>query len=466
MTHTPARTDPAQAREPAPPGGSLRCAPWLLAITGAALALRLAVVALVPTAPVSDYWAYHQKALLMLHEGRYGGSPGRPDATFTPGYPLWLAGLFAVAPNLPTVTVAKVANAALGAVTVCLAGLLAASAAGRRAGMAAAAAAAFYPPLVLLPVLLASENLFLPLLLVFLLLGTRLAGRTRPLALAATAGAIVGLAALVRPVGYLLGLTWVATAPGGCRRWSRLAAELLLLLAVQHLVMAPWAVRNWIAFGKPAWLSSAGGVLMFMGNNPVATGRFIPWQEELQRLNPGVDLAALNQLELDAIAAATARRWMLDHPLGTARLALAKLRILAEGYGDLVATAITVKNATPPPEGRDALPQDHPLRRHAAAFSSVLAIASAVLLGLGGLAAAALLLARPRRNSQPRLCLLTFAAAAYFPLVTAPFVAYSRLRLPLDVVLLVLIGCGVALLERHHRASPASSEPATAARGK
>lgn len=197
----------ATALAPLERHASTQCAGWLLWLALAGLVLRLAVIASIPTTPVSDFWAYHQKALLMLHEGRYGGSPEHPDATFTPGYPLWLAGLFALTPGLPTVTVAKLANAALGALAVWLAGVLARRLGGRGAGITAAAAAAVYPPFVLLPVLLASENLFLPLVLAFLLVATRLRGRPAALRAATIAGALVGAAALVRPVAYLMGLT-------------------------------------------------------------------------------------------------------------------------------------------------------------------------------------------------------------------------------------------------------------------
>lgn len=211
--------------------------------------------------------------------------------------------------------------------------------------------------------------------------------------------------------------------------------------------MAPWAVRNWLAFGRPAWLSSAGGVLMFMGNNPAASGRFIPWQEDLQRHNPGVDLATLDQLQLDALASATARRWILANPGQALRLALAKLRILGEGYRDLVGEAITASGATPPPEGRDALPPEHPLRRHVTVPATVLAVSSAALLAAGAAGVVTLLFGGVRRRVHPALAVV-LAVAAYLPLLTVVFVAYPRLRLPFDLVLIVLLACGSATL-RH-----------------
>jgi hypothetical protein len=65
-------------------------------------------------------------------------------------------------------------------------------------------------------------------------------------------GALLGLAALTRSEAIWLALAWVAVAwfwtPGGRARRARLIA---VPAAVAIVIFAPWAIRDWIAFGTP-----------------------------------------------------------------------------------------------------------------------------------------------------------------------------------------------------------------------
>src|SRR5262245_34649571 len=134
-------------------GSGRRFLAWLLAICATALALRLAAVLLIPTQPVSDYWSYLRRAENLLDFGVYGVRPGRPDATWTPGYPIALAAALALTGR--SLLGAKLLNVLLGVAGVALTGLCGRRLAGDRVGLAAAAIAAFLPRLVLLPCLLA-----------------------------------------------------------------------------------------------------------------------------------------------------------------------------------------------------------------------------------------------------------------------------------------------------------------------
>lgn len=77
------------------------------------------------------------------------------------------------------------------------------------------------------------------------------AGR-RPDGFLVTLGLLLGLAALTRSEAIWLALAWVALAwfctPGSRQRRARLIA---IPAAVAIVVFAPWAIRDWLAFGTP-----------------------------------------------------------------------------------------------------------------------------------------------------------------------------------------------------------------------
>ena len=121
-----------------------------------------------------------------------------------PGYPLLLAAIGATAPGpAGTPLAVKVAQALVGGIGVWIIGLIALSAGGARAGSVAAWIAAVYPPLVTLPSYVLSETLYSTLALASAAMLQRAdpdaAGQDGGLARTGLAGALAGVAALVRP---------------------------------------------------------------------------------------------------------------------------------------------------------------------------------------------------------------------------------------------------------------------------
>ncbi len=117
----------------------------------------------------------------------------------------------------------------------------------------------FLGPLVVYGMLPDSTALFAALALGACLLMTRLAARPpegpadrRLLGL----GLLIGLAALARSEAVWLGLAWALMAWLWLRTPARLGRRRRLVLiavpaAVAALIFAPWAVRDWLAFGTP-----------------------------------------------------------------------------------------------------------------------------------------------------------------------------------------------------------------------
>jgi hypothetical protein len=128
---------------------------------------------------------------------------------------------------------------------------------------------AFWPLLVLLPLGLATENLFLPLLAggTLCLLHTLKTGRDRGYLVT---GSLLGLATITRSVivGFpLLTVVWL-----WLRRQRR--GAILLLLALL-LLTVPWSVRNTLLEGRPTFIETSLGYNLYLGYHPEGDGSFI-----------------------------------------------------------------------------------------------------------------------------------------------------------------------------------------------
>jgi 4-amino-4-deoxy-L-arabinose transferase-like glycosyltransferase len=168
----------------------------------------------------------------------------------------------------------KVAQALVGAIGVWLIGWLGTRAAGPAAGLVAAVVAALYPPLVWMPAYVLSETLFSTLALASAALLAAVIDRRAGdlpargvLPILAAAGAVGGAAALTRPamvVFLVFAGVWLLV-----RRAPRQAAA---FLAGAAIVILPWSVRNTIEHGRVVLIAAQGGVNLWIGNHPLATG--------------------------------------------------------------------------------------------------------------------------------------------------------------------------------------------------
>ena len=191
-----------------------------------------------------------------------------------PGYPAFLSLLRANNDSGAAPAGVKFVQPFLGAIVILMIALLARNAAGPRAGVAAAILAAVYPPLVWLSGYVLSESLYMPLALGSVLLldastrrmdaadGSRAGG-----ALAIAAGAVAGLAILVRGAMLLflpLAALWLM---------KRKQLTLALALVVTALtVVAPWTLRNLHTYRRLVLVAADGGVTFWTGNHPLARG--------------------------------------------------------------------------------------------------------------------------------------------------------------------------------------------------
>ena len=278
-----------------------------------ALAVR-AVAALVIDFPRPEDTAYYVGVARNLVEGRglvsdalwsYGTPPlvfprpafevWLPLPTLLFAVPLALSGAHAPIPLETAMRAAQVVTTFLGALLAVLAWRLAADVAAERRlpvgrartlAILAGLTAGVYLPLVLHSAQPDSTVLFGVLALGACLLMTRVlrdargARPTDPRLVAL--GLLVGAAALTRNEAVWLALTWAWLAwrlRGASRRERVRLIGVVAVISV--LVFAPWAARNWVAFGSPlpgqtvANALSIRGEDVFAWNDPPTLARYL-----------------------------------------------------------------------------------------------------------------------------------------------------------------------------------------------
>jgi 4-amino-4-deoxy-L-arabinose transferase-like glycosyltransferase len=87
------------------------------------------------------------------------------------------------------------------------------------------------------------------------------------------AGAIVGVASLERgTIAVLVPIGLVCWKAAGRVSWRRWLVSSALVIAVMAATAVPWLVRNIVVYGHAVVVMTAGPELLWIGNNPLATG--------------------------------------------------------------------------------------------------------------------------------------------------------------------------------------------------
>jgi 4-amino-4-deoxy-L-arabinose transferase-like glycosyltransferase len=266
-----------------------------LVLLGAFLLRLIYVLSLEPRISWFDGKEYSRLAISLVEGHGYSTPWGAPTAFWPPGYPFFLAAIYAVCG--PSVTAVRLCEAILGVLICLLAYLIARECVGRRAGLVAAGLAAVYPLHIYMVGTFFSVTLQTTLV-GGVAYGLLRAAKRRSASWALTAGVLGGWAVLtaasVLPA-LLLGavwMVWAATRPpstdrGARRRSTRAAAHLavlfLLFLLPLFLIVGAWTARNLHAFGRPVLVSANGGGNFWVGNYPgvtAATGN--RWTPEMR----------------------------------------------------------------------------------------------------------------------------------------------------------------------------------------
>lgn len=237
-------------------------------IAGAGLVVRLLYVFHIGRdIPIAGDPRFYHRAGRLLAAGEGYIRPGAfeatgeklPTAWFPPGFPSVLAALDGL--GLDTVTGQRVFTAGLGTATVIVIGLIGRQVAGPVVGLLGAGVAAVAPMLVVADGSLGVETLYGLIVALVVLLVCRLARPDQPPSWSrwAALGAVVAAAAYVRGEGVLLLVFLVVPLafrwPGSWRvRLTRLGVATGALV----LVLAPWTIRNYVAFDGVVLISNSG----------------------------------------------------------------------------------------------------------------------------------------------------------------------------------------------------------------
>jgi len=210
----------------------------------------------------------------------------------------------------------------------------------------------------------------------------------------------------------------------GVDRW-RLAA---IACAICLVVISPWTMRNYVAFGRLIPVRTGGGLQLWMGNPPVSDG----WLEQTAPVHPYIDraerklLLTMGEPAYNDLALERFEKELIASPAGYVTSCLRR------------AVYVLV--------GKPTVPRRYPLlinwRWHGVFLDSLLLNASIALLGVAGMVAA--------RRFHYRQGVLPILAA----IVALPFIASGvtdRHSLPVRWVLIVYTGSCAWMLFRWYR---------------
>ncbi|MFI5378879.1 MAG: ArnT family glycosyltransferase [Tepidisphaerales bacterium] len=355
-----------------------------------------------------DQAEYLQLGRNLLHNRQFSFIDERFGAEVyayrTPGYPALIA---ACGANL---RVLRAVQAAIDTSTVLAAFLLARRWLAPQWALATAIFVAANPFLIYFSGLVLSETLFTAMLIWGVVLLVRVPGYF-------FGGAVLALSVLVRPsavaLPVMLGCATRILCPPPAKPGGLVPVGLgMILLTVA--VLFPWAARNRGVLGEWVWLTTNNGITRYDGFNPNATGAsdqsFLAWPE--LRF-----LSHLSETDRDRTLASLAdqsirRQWYQD-PSGLVRLALLKI----------------ARTWSPIP-----LSSEFGARR----LYLIVAMAYAVPLYLLVLAG----LCRGKLPAGARVLLIL--PALYFTVVHAASVGSLRYRMPVEPILAVVAGAGLA----------------------
>ena len=232
---------------------------WI--ILGAAVAVRASLLLAGWNRPdrffTPDSHDYDALARGLLDRGEFARD-GRPELFRTPGYPLLLAGVYAVTGR--SIQAAVAAQIILDAALCLLVYVLGRELCSRTVGLVAAAAQAISPAAIVASVRLLSGGLFALLMTAALVLLVRCLKSPRVLP-AVAAGVLTGAACLVRPIGLPLAVIGALALLSRIKRWR----PALAFAAATAVILMPWVARNYLRAGYAA-LAGVGDYNLFYCN--------------------------------------------------------------------------------------------------------------------------------------------------------------------------------------------------------
>lgn len=285
------------------------------------------------TPPVDDAAQYDAVAMSVAQGGDFVTQGGLRSHR-APGYPLFLAGVYAIFGR--HWSAGRLAQALIGSWTAVGTAALGASISGPLVGMAAGLGYALLPYAVYWSGYLLSEPLCALLTLgsaLTLLRCEKSRGWTSIWAL------MCGLTALTRPnmaLLFPLGFVWLLLRPQACDR------RLIVAVVVFIATLTPWTVRNYLVHARFVPITTMGGVVLWEGNNPyVAADSALKGRSAVPADAPEKRLAeGLSEVDQDGFYFRLATEYMRSQPGVVPGLVLRKFLRLWSLFPDLESRAL------------------------------------------------------------------------------------------------------------------------------
>jgi hypothetical protein len=411
----------------------------LIILTG--IIIRLCIILFIPTIPTEDFWSYFQRAISLADRGVYEATKGYSDASYPPGYPLLLSLFF----KLPfeRIMVAKVVNVLLSACGLFFTSEIARFLFNRQASLIAGVIYALYPRSILSCALIASENLFIPLVLlwIYLIIQSDTGIKIKH---SIINGLVLGAATLTRSISWLFSLPWIIYQMVKKTPIRQMIANFVVLIIAQMLVLLPWAIRNARVLGTGTFLTTTSGINLFIGNHSNASGEWYYWPDDIKKIIP--DFTSKSVAVQNQIAGKLAKDWIIQHPTEALKLFFKKWGLMFVNDHFALETAIFAKQLSPPWPAVDVLKDSSPFIPYQKILYVLFDCYYWVFLILGSIGAGVSLIINYRSRLFFSKWSLIFLSALYFPTMSAIFLASSRFHWPTTDLLIPFAAGLIALL--------------------
>jgi 4-amino-4-deoxy-L-arabinose transferase-like glycosyltransferase len=242
----------------------------IVSICLVAFTLRAIWALLVSVEPVSDSFLYNVFAQNIASGKGYAF----PDGGLTVYWPVGTSAIYATLYHLFGVSFLPIVlfNLVIGTAIVWLTYAIAFRYLGKPVATFAALIVACWPILIQFTTILASELIFIFLILAALYVwGGK---QSTPVLRAIVWGALICAATYIRPTALPLLVLFPLLSWLSGLTLKQSLAQLTIAVATAAILFAPWVYRNHLIFNQFVLVSANGGVNLWMGNNPNTTGGY------------------------------------------------------------------------------------------------------------------------------------------------------------------------------------------------
>lgn len=441
-------------------------------VVGATVFLRLASLAWIASREPEnlrehDSFKYERPALALLEIGRFSCDPARPaepEVVRTPGYPVFIAAVYAVVGrNAVAVIVAQIL---LSAGTLLITWRLAARRFDEAVAAGAVAVAAVDPISFFYSQVLLTETVFTFLVVAALFFVTRWfdePGR-RPWSLAA--GVALALAAHVRPLAYYLIVPVVAAFVAGAIR-RRLPARVIAAGALAPtlpwiVLVGGWQLRNQNATGSPRFSQIASvSLLDYRAAGIAALRDGVSLEEGRRRIHAELpEMTGWPQARVFDAYRSVGLRVIAEHPFLGMRTQIAGVArtLFSSGLASVHAFTPSRLSSGPMADLLRLPPREYVSRWIVGAPLILLlyALVTAATLCIYGAFCYGVVRVIKNEEGDPWWHAVILGTCAYLLLLPAGPESYARFRVPVMPLVAVYAAYGFSVWRPRHRPRPAT----------